>query len=103
MKVARLADGSAWALTSPAAHAALVQARLGGPAGEHRELLSAYCLRGGALEGADRKTPGSLSGSLLPTSDPASASEAAARRVEDAAARATAAAERSGGGRGLNK
>ena len=78
MKVARLADGSAWALTSPAAHAALVQARLGGPAGEHRELLSAYCLRGGALEGADRKTPGSLSGSLLPTSDPASASEAAA-------------------------
>jgi len=43
MKVARLADGSAWALTSPGCHAALVQARLGGPAAEHRQLLASYC------------------------------------------------------------
>ena len=80
MKVARLADGSAWALTSPHVHAALVQARLGGPAGEHRELLSAYCRRSGSSgsAGESQKTPFSVSASsLLPTSSPTEASAAA--------------------------
>lgn len=72
MKLARLADGSAWALTSPQVHAALVQARAGGPAAEHRELLIAYC-RGGD----GKPLSSSLSDSLLPTSDPSSASTAA--------------------------
>lgn len=75
MKVARLADGSAWALTSPQVHAAIVQARLGGPAREHRELLSNYCHRRGR-EGRP-KSSFSASAALLPTSDPAEAAAAA--------------------------
>ena len=75
MKVARLADGSAWALTRPDVHAALVQARLGGPAAEHRELLSAYCETQGS--GGDRESPFSLACALLPTSTTVDASRLA--------------------------
>jgi len=53
MKVARLADGSAWGLALAAPHAALVEASAGGSVADHTALVLAYA----GLEEGDGESP----------------------------------------------
>ena len=70
-RVARLGDGSAWALPSGSLHAALTTARAGGTPAEHAALVAAYAGAGGPEAASPPPTPRGprLAASLAATPD----------------------------------